>query len=459
MVLVLVLAMSIGITQPVWFMLVLHLALLFVLALTLHSELADDRPDTKNLTEFYLWIAVGGVMGGLFNTLIAPMLFTRVAEYPIAIAAAAWLIPATSHGLRPLAAGAIRGAPPCRSGDRGALCCSCAVPRRRRSRGRRSSRLVIIAYLFCAYKPFQYGACGQPHAPRRRLRAAEQGELMYAQRTFFGVLRVWNLPEHRQHRLSHGTTFHGGQHTEADRLEEPISYYHPTGPIGQVFAALSSQAQGAHVGVVGLGAGGLAAYAQPGSGGLSTKSTRLWNGSHGTSASSPICVTAPRPATSSSEMRDSRWLTPEPGRYRLLILDAFSSDAIPVHLMTREAMALYLDRLTDDGVLMFHISNRHLNLRQLVAGLAAEHRLVGLRAAVPERALRIRSRWRPNGWRWRAVRPRSGWDRRSIRRWTPLSGSEGTRVWTDDFSDIIGVLRPLIAQRRVLQGGGDAGVH
>ncbi len=440
MVLVLVLAMSIGITQPVWFMLVLHLAILFVLALTLHSELADDRPDTRNLTEFYLWIAVGGVMGGLFNTLIAPILFTRVAEYPIAIAAAVWLIPATSLGISRSRLMQIGG--PLVAG----LATAALVLLMRRFEAPPITwapvlGLVIVAYLFCALKPVQYGAAVSLMLIAGAFARPEQGQLIYAKRSFFGVHRVWDVPEHRQHRLSHGTTFHGGQHTEANRLKEPISYYHPAGPIGQVFTALSSKLNAAHVGVVGLGAGGLAAYAQTG---------QRWTFYE----IDPAVERIARDARFFTYLRDCgsdcnvvlgdarlSLARADDVRYRLLVVDAFSSDAIPVHLMTREAMGLYLDRLTADGVLVFHISNRHLNLRPLVAGIAAEHRLVTyaqrFRKSTPDQ-VQTASEWVAMA---RTPAALNGLD--ADPRWTRLSDSEGMRVWTDDFSDILGVLRPL----------------
>ena len=252
------------------------------------------------------------------------------------------------------------------------------------------------------------------------------------------MLRVWNVPEEQQHRIAHGTTIHGVQSTAAGRTQEPLAYYHPDGPIGQVFNALRPRLTSARVAVVGLGAGGLASYAQP---------QQRWtfyeiDPEVERVARDPRLFTFLRDCGVRCEVRlgDARLaLARDPTRYDVLVLDAFSSDAIPAHLMTREAMTLYVDRLAEGGVLVFHISNRHLQLRSLVASLAAE------------RSLAVRGQHYQGGTK-SMVRTSSEWvamartehDLGSLAadpRWTKLEPDPGTRIWSDDFSDVISVLR------------------
>ena len=433
---VLAFVFAIGIGRPFLVLLALHLSVLFLVALALHTDLAEDRPAPARLTEFYLWIAVGGVAGGLFNTLAAPLLFTGVIEYPLALAAAAWLMRRQSGVGRPqtrdLAAAVIAGI---------AAVGLVYLLRRPGVPPLAWAPLLAVACMglfVSARTTASFGLAVSLVLTGGLMSRHEIGDLIYARRTFFGVLRVWNIPGEQQHRIAHGTTIHGVQSTVPGRMQEAMSYYHADGPIGQVFGALEPRLASARVGVVGLGAGGIASYA---------RQQQRWtfyeiDPEVERVARDPRLFTYLRDCGGRCEVRlgDARLrLTQEPTQYDLLVLDAFSSDAIPVHLMTREAMALYVDRLADNGVLVFHISNRHLRLRSLVAGLARDRRLAVrgqfYRGGV-KNMIRTSSEW--------VALARTEADLGSLatdRRWTTLEPEPGTRIWSDDFSDVLSVLR------------------
>ena len=222
--------------RPIAPILALHLFGLFLIALSLHTALADDRPAPAHLTEFYFWVALGGATGGLFNTLLAPLLFTSIAEYPIALAAAAWLIhrgplrDVLRPPLRTILAAAITGGR------------QCSVRLCRADAGSNPVIIglvltaMIMGFLFSSRTAAGFGLALTLLLALAPMGRQDRGDLIYARRTFFGVLRVWNLPDEQQHRIAQGTTIHGVQSTAPAQSGDPLSYYHPDGPIGQVFA-------------------------------------------------------------------------------------------------------------------------------------------------------------------------------------------------------------------------------
>jgi hypothetical protein len=427
--------LSVGLTLPGVSSVLLHLVALFCLAVALHTLLAQERPDATRLTEFYLWIAVGGVCGGLFNTLLAPFLFTGVAEYPIAILAAAWLLQPPVRAewrwqnlLPPATAGvSVLVLIYFFSHDQ-------ATPATMTATG----LVLVFSYLTGVRGRFGLGLCVLCVFCAGWLGTRPPGDLLYASRTFFGVLRVWNAPDQHQHRLTHGTTLHGAQSTVSSEVNEPLSYYGRVAPVGQIFQARSHQLEQAGIGVVGLGAGSLAAYARPGQRWtffeVDPEVERI--------ARDPAYFSYLQRCGSACqvELGDARRSLSRAGApdFDLLILDAFSSDAIPVHLITREALIVYLQHLRDGGLLVFHISNRHLALRPLVGALVAEQHLAAraqfFRVGVADAGLA------PSEW---VVAGRHEADLGAVAtdpRWQKLTGA-GQRVWTDDFSDILSVLK------------------
>jgi hypothetical protein len=431
---VLLLLLVVGASQPLLPLAAVHLLTLFLLSTALLTRLANVRPISEHLTEFYVWIALGGMTGGLFNSLGAPLLFDSVAEYPIALVAAAWLLPAvTSRTLTmPLTAAAVT------AGVAAAILVYVFMT----PTAPRLLMMVAVPALSITYLKASRTAVGLGLATTLvfcggLLLKADTGRVLHAERTFFGVLRVEEQPSEGQRRLLHGTTIHGAQRLH-EMPPEPLTYYHRGSPVGQVFRALDDRLDGAHVGAVGLGVGSLAAYARTG------QSWRFFE-------IDPSVVRIARDRRyftflaqcgdiCAVEVGDARLTLArgETPRFDLLVLDAFSSDAIPAHLLTVEALDVYLRRLADGGVMAFHISNRHFRLRPVLAALASQRGLAGRAQFSPMQSADSGQ----NASEW-VVLARSDQDLgrlASDARWQPLTAREGVRVWTDDYSDLVGAL-------------------
>jgi hypothetical protein len=407
-----------------------HLAAFVVIAVLCHGTLAHDRPSTAYLTDFYLSLSVGGALGGVFNSLLAPLLFRSVLEYPLTLAAAValltfragtasmrtsgrwWLRPSLA-ALLTLVALNWQGSDLSVAIVMWSLLTAAVIVGYSMSRRPRQLGLTIIVMLALS---LVFGGRGF-------------SEVVQASRTFFGTYRVAASRNHRSFMLFHGTTLHGEQHVGSD---EPLTYYHRDSPIAQVFASRAVGSVTA-VGAVGLGTGTLAAYAQPGQRWIFYEID-------------PEVERIARDARYFTHLRrcgercqviigDARLsLQQSTDTHDLIVLDAFSSDAIPIHLLTREAVELYLSRLNAGGVLAIHISNRHLNLSPVVAGIMRDLRLVGreqFQSAPEERGSgRLGSYW--------TVLARTDADLGTLagdKRWGPLRPPSG-RVWTDDFSNI-----------------------
>lgn len=256
-------------------------------------------------------------------------------------------------------------------------------------------------------------------------------------RTFFGVQRVSDAGG--VHVLTHGSTVHGTQDLRPGQAREPRSYYHRTGPVGQLFAEQGERLAGAELGFVGLGTGALAAYGQAGQ----TMTFFEIDQASVDIARDPELFTylADSAAQVDIVLGDGRLsLADQPaGRFEVLVLDAFSSDAVPVHLLTREAVELYLSRLRQDGLLAFHISNRYLDLAPVLANIAQDVGLEGLIQVdrVHDAATgKYGSTWvvlSRNAERLGGFAADERWQNLQERR-------TNQRPWTDDFSNVLGAL-------------------
>jgi hypothetical protein len=263
--------------------------------------------------------------------------------------------------------------------------------------------------------------------------------LLAADRTFFGVLRVRADASTNRHILMHGSTVHGEQSQAPGRRAEPLTYYHRSGPMGQLMADRAARLASARIGVVGLGAGSMAAYAMPGQQWtfyeIDPAVARIARDS-GLFTYLKDCGPACDVVLGDARLSLAEAQGP---RFSLLVLDAFSSDGIPVHLVTSEALELYLSRLEPDGVIAFHISNRHLRLQPVLAAVAAQH---GLSSLVQHDPMTVRAEGRyASEWLLMARSPQA-FGRLTVNpRWIRPIVPAGTRVWTDDFSDILAVIK------------------
>ncbi len=379
-VLVLMLLLLREATEPLLLVLALHVLGFFWLALVCHGELARTRPATAHLTEFYLWLAIGGALGGVFNALIAPQMFTSYAEYPLMIAVAALLKPSLNGFASTTGEESLRRA----------KIVDCLAPLAlalvtaglifiSRWQGLDSTINVAVVYatpLVLCYalqrRPIRFGLCVAAVFLASALDPGVHGPATYRARSFFGVHRVTMHDGMR--RLVHGNTVHGQQFLQLEKRREPLTYYHRTGPIGKLMAALRGDPRLERVGLVGLGAGSLAAYAKRG---------QHWTFFEIDPVVKHIAVDSglftfipdarKRGADIDIVLGDARLtLEQSDAKFGLLVIDAFGSDAIPWHLLTREALELDRTRLQDNGILAFHISNRFLDLEPVLANQAEE---------------------------------------------------------------------------------------
>jgi len=434
----LVLIVITALPTPLWVTIPLHLVSFSVLSLLCHSELARDRPGVRHLTEFYLWLAAGGALGGAFNTIVAPRIFTSVAEYPIAIALACALGVSLDH-LRELVRDPRRLSRPALAVGiavalllaermtlvtRSTMVMSVSVSILISSRTARDSARFAIAVIGLLAALM----IGDAFLP------AGGGSVLHAERTFFGVYRVRTDRSAHLISLVHGNTTHGRQ-VIGQTDPEPLTYYSRQSPIGQVFADRGSAARS--VGVIGLGAGTLAAYVQPGSSWVFyeideaveriARDARFFHYLERCGGQCSVVVGDARLSLKSRNVV-----------HDVLVLDAFSSDAIPMHLLTSEALQIYESRLAADGLLVFHISNRHILLRPTIARLARDRQLTAFARFDP--TVDTARGYEASDW---VVMARSEKALESFAhdtRWTRLE-ADGRPAWSDDFSNIWTELR------------------
>jgi SAM-dependent methyltransferase len=439
-----------GATDPIVAVAGVHLAGLVSVALLCHGELAASRPPPSQLTAFYLATSVGGVLGGGFNALLAPHLFADLGpvEYPLALCLAALVRPPERDGSRPtftrrdavivvgfvvLVVAEVLG------GNR--LLAPADDGTARTVRSTVLYGLPAMMAFALVRVPLRFALCLAALFLAGTLDRGAAGRTVLVARNFFGTLRVAESADGTFTKLLHGTTLHGQEHRGPDGLAVPSMYYHRTGPIGRLLEKLPPERR-RRVAAVGLGVGALAAYSRPG---------ETWTFYE----IDPGVVRIARDtghfhflSEAAGDVRvvlgdARRQLAREPdGAFDLIVLDAFSSDSIPAHLLTAEAFAVYAAKLAPGGVLAVHLSNRYLDLPPLVARVAA--------AQSPPFAVRLDHDQATDSQKldgkfdsvW-VVAYREVADLGPAAkdlRWQTLDPPPGP-VWRDDFSDLLGVWR------------------
>lgn len=435
----LVMVLAMGSTRPIGLMVPLHLGVFFVVAMACHGGLADRRPPGDHLTEFYLWMAVGGVLGGFFNAFAAPQLFNSVVEYPLMLVVAAFAVaPAIQSRARPWLDW---GGPLALGGGMAAL----IVLVEWAGLAASPAGLLIcfglptFAAFFFSHRPSSFGLALALVLAASLFYGEKQNQLM-AKRSFFGIHRISYDAATNRHQLAHGNTLHGQQSLTPELSRVPQAYYHPGGPVGEVVRTFATRPQ-SRVGAVGLGAGALAAYVLPG---------QQWTFFEidpvvAEVAADPAYFTylADAPERVAIVLGDARLtLAREPdGEFHLLVLDAYSSDSIPMHLATREALQLYTHKLTPHGVMVFHLSNQHLNLAPILAATAATVGLVSFerhdQSITPQEA---REGKEPSRWVVMARDEETLSPLLTRNNWWPAPYDAATPVWSDDSNSILDAL-------------------
>lgn len=440
--------------QPLWLLLPLHLFVFFLVAGVFHGNLARSRPSAKYLTGFYFWISFGGVLGGLFNAIAAPLIFPTVLEYPLLLLLSLLLLP--NAGFDEIKKqDETQPASLSNSSRRNIFLISFGLLIGSLLIGFDFKNLttsllgIIISFLllFAIYHAFNFGkirliAGFVLIVMLSQFSIGSLGGTLYTERSFFGVNRVVQDRHGEYHSLLHGTTLHGKQSLDPERKKQPLTYFYPSGPVGQAFQYLNSAQRLSKVAVLGLGIGTLAAYSEPG---------QEWtfyeiDPAVEKLAENPDYFTflADSKAPFSVVLGDARLRFSEAtdNYYDIIVMDAFSSDSIPVHLVTKEAIQLYFSKLTANGLLVINISNRYINLEPVLGKLAENLNLATLRQLDKEitpaekSAGKSASHW--------VIFAHSRQDFGKLNndpRWQPIPKSPDAPLWTDEFSNIFSVLR------------------
>lgn len=432
-----------GLKYPLLWIVGAHMAALAGCAYACHRRLYETRPHVSRLTEFYLTAAVGGALGGAFNAIFAPEIFRTFAEYPISMMACIALIAPSAASLRirwwkhvvmaGVAAGLVWGLGMLLTGP-------IAV----------GKNLPVFAaimgsacFLLALFPGGNYRFAAAALAAiflTQSVREWQRG-VIFGGRSFFGVYTVYG--DRTRMRISHGSTLHGEQFLAPDLQDVPVTYYHRLGPLGDIFTVARGfgENRNLRIAAVGMGAGTIAAYGIKGDEITFFEIDPLVQ----SIAEHPQLFTfitraRERGAKVQTVIGDGRIaLGAVDVRYDLIILDAFSSDSIPVHLLTLEAFGTYKERLSPNGILAVHTSNRYFDLSLMVvnggarADLACDFRLDKM--SQPDASqMRKQSTWLALARSQGVLRPLLG-----LPEWFETKPDPKQRVWTDSYSSIFDV--------------------
>ena len=449
MVIVLIFVSCSGFFDKKGLLFVIHLVLFFSACLLCHKKLADLRPPASELTGFYMYMSVGGVLGGMFNALLAPVLFVIPVEYAIILCAALFVrayaqsatiplfgMPHIKHLIKSpslLLVAATFTVLPFAFSDVGSslflisaiLAVSALIALRQKPMG----FAIFASLLLLLFSPL--------------IGYARTGNLV-VERNFFGILRVIDSAQGARN-FMHGTTLHGAQPRSPTLRLTPITYYHEDGPFGDLFKILDARPGPQKIGVLGLGAGTLACYDHPGRSYdfyeidpdvvAIAENKKLFT--YLSDCGSPYKITLGDARLTLQDAPD--------GSYDVLVLDAFSSDNIPMHLLTREAFQTYMRKVKAGGIILVNISNRFLKLEPQMAALSEITMVPSIIKFSPSGPVSPDSKLTYNASHYVIFSPNPDvlLTLRTKYGWKPTSTKEGFRVWTDDYANIVSVLMIL----------------
>lgn len=423
-----------------WHFFLIHLGVFFLAAMVCHGELARSRPHVSRLTDFYMCLSIGGMLGGLFNGIIAPAVFSGLWEYPITIALGAGVLHSFRDektenarwvlyllfGMFVLTIWYLRENVEVKAS--GVVYYGVVIS------------LPILMILTIFDRPRWFAVLIGVVLLSKSFFPFDESQLLFTERSYYGIHLVSN--ERGHHVLTNGNTLHGIQNFAASEKCEPQAYYHRRGPLGDVFSSLRNSDLTEEVAVVGLGTGATVCYqTQP------TQKMTFFE-------IDPVVkhlAEDPKYFTYLSDcskgeyeivMGDGRLnLEKRPDEsYGIVILDAFSSDAIPVHLLTLEAIHMYFRKLKPGGLLVFHISNKHLDLKQVLAKAAEEEGWIFRSSAIGVTEIEQKSGKVPSVWALLAKNEKDLGTLAGKASWRSFKPKATFRVWTDEYSNLLSIL-------------------
>lgn len=423
------------------------IALLFVVAVALHGRLYDSRPDASQLTLFYFVMSAGGALGGAFTALMAPLVFDWAWEHPLLVIAAALLLPTVTlydwrrmPGLSPEMARFGLGFLALTATVLGWFLIDVST---KADPG--FSKLLLTGGLTAIglMMPWRWAFMGilgvllLAQGGWETILTSREG---LRTRSYFGIYTVRDYPAAQMRLLSHGTTLHGQQSTDKVLRRMPLTYYGPGSGAGiALYNANALFGPQAKVGVVGLGTGSLACYHRQGQSWtfFEIDPVVLNYSRKGTFTYLADCAPDAKVMLGDARLElDGLRM----GSFDVLAIDAFSSDAIPLHLLTDEAFGVYLDALSPRGVLLVHISNRFIDLEPV---LAAEAKKRHLAATIREDIPPLSGGLTPSSWVLLSRDPAQLATLQKRAPALPLRKLEtaAPRAWTDDHASILPYIR------------------
>lgn len=423
-----------------WYLVAAHVLLLFVAALLCHTALAASRPSPQHLTEFYFWIALGGALGGAFTAIAAPFIFRTVSEYPLLVALIALFRTSRDSSMK------ISGADLILPSALGFLVIGASRLMQWAEVDITSdtivtiavhSAILLIAFLF-RKRVLQFAlVMAVLILTYQRLLPQFYGgsQFVFTARDFFGVKGVRYDFNSNSRRLLHGDTLHGLESQDPELIGKPLSYYHETGPVGDVMKTLSERADH-HIGVVGLGTGSMAGWTAP-----HRHITFFEIDPQIPEIANSFFTFLMRCSTDCDLVMGDGRLSIErmnDGTFDLLMLDAFNSDSIPAHLVSREAIRMYLTKLKPEGMLMFHVSNRYMDVQSLISAAVTDASLEALfrHDEADDALLKAGAQF--------VIAAKNTGAFGSLAQdpnWLKVEKPDGITPWTDDYSNMLQILR------------------